>query len=388
MINNKSYIVRNILAAIAIAVIVSACSKETLKTDEPSDEKVRNVLTLTSEQQKAVGLELGALEFRNLSSTLKANGKLTLPAQNQANVSLAVGGIVKSIAVVEGAYVTAGQILAIIQNSDFIQLQQDFLQSKSQLAFLKAEYDRQKELQKDNINAVKTFQRAETDYRSQVVVYNSLKQKLSLYNTDAEKLTPEKISNTFPVVAPISGNIHTIVVNIGTYAEPNKQLFDIVDNRFLHIDLTVFEKDIPKIHEGQKIFFTGANHADHTHNGTIFSINKAFEAGQQAVIAHAEIHDVNEKLLSGMFVEARIILNDSSSQTLPESAVVSNGSDHYIFVQQSENEFRRVQVRLGTNDLGYVEVFPFEDINPKQKVVITGAYNMLSELTKAAAGAE
>ena len=144
-------------------------------------------------------------------------------------------GIVKNILVKEGAFVKQGQALATIENTEFIQMQQDFLQSKSQLEFLKAEFERQNELQKENINAAKIFQKAEADYKSQLTNFNSLKQKLSLYNVDANKLTPENISSSFKITAPISGNIHTISINMGTFAEPNKKLFDIVDNRFLHI---------------------------------------------------------------------------------------------------------------------------------------------------------
>ena len=125
------------------------------------------------------------------------------------------------------------------------------------------------------------------------------------------------------------------------------------------MNLSIFEKDISKILEGQKVLFTDANHTDLIHNAMIFSINKAFETGQQAVIAHAKILDVNETLLPGMFIEARIIINDSSAQSIQESAIVSNGNDHYIFVQREENVFKQVQVRIGASDLGFTEIFPY-----------------------------
>ena len=374
--------IKNKYIAIALTILLTSCGNKTVQKDEQHEEKTYTTISITTEQQKAIGLELAAIEKRNLKTTLKANGKLMLPPQNQAHVSLPVGGIVKSILISEGSAVTQGQTLATIQSSEFIQLQQDYLQSKTQLNFLNAEYERQKELQKENINAVKIFQKAEADYNSEITKFNALKQKLSLYNLNAEKLTAENISNAFTVAAPITGNIHTISINIGTFAEPNKQLFDIVDNRYLHIDLTIFEKDISKIHEGQSISFTDANHADHIHTAKIFSINKAFETGQQAVIAHAKIHDVNETLLPGMFIEARIIIKDSATLSVPNAAIVSNGNDHYVFIQQNENVYKQIQVRIGTNDLGFTEIFPFEEITTKQKVVTKGSYNLLSEFTK------
>lgn len=337
---------------------------------------------LSKEQQIAIGLQLGFMQKRNLETALKVNGKLMLPPQNQAQVSLPIGGIVKSILVTEGATVIQGQVLATIQNTEFIQLQQDYLQSSSNLIYLKAEFERQKALQQENINAGKTFQKAEVDYNYEVLNLNSLKEKLKLFNLDAEKLTVENISSTFNVVAPISGNIHTISINIGKFAEPNKELFDIVDNRFLHIDLTIFEKDISSIHEGQELTFTDANNPNHLHNAKIFSVNKAFEDGQQAIIAHAKIENVSETLLSGMFIEARININGSNTNALPNEAVVSNGNDHYIFVEHEANIFKQVPVRIGVADQSFTEVIPLEEIHQESKIVIAGAYYLLSELTK------
>ena len=165
-------------------------------------------------------------------------------------------------------------------------------------------------------------------------------------------------------------------------------MFDIVDNRFLHIDLTIFEKDISKIHEGQKITFTDANDPTHLHNATIFSINKAFEDNQQAVIAHAKIEDVTETLLSGMFIEARIGIDDSTAPALPTEAIVSNGNDHYIFAETKTNTFKQIQVRIGTTDQNFTEVIPIEEVSLQQKIVIKGAYYLLSELTKGEGGEE
>lgn len=378
------FILKNkFLTAITILFLASCGNKSTEnKTETTHEEEHHAEIKLSAEQIKAIGLQTGFIQMRNLKTSLKVNGKLMLPPQNQAQVSLPIGGIVKSILITEGAAVSQGQIIATIQNTEFIQLQQDYLQSSSQLSYLKAEFERQKELQKENINAGKTFQKAEADYQFEVSNFNSLKQKLKLYNVNAEKLTAENISSTFNVVAPIAGNIHTISINIGKFAEPNKALFDIVDNHYLHIDLTIFEKDISRINEGQKITFTDANDPNHLHNATIFSINKAFEDGQQAVIAHAKIENVTETLLSGMFIEARINIDNNTTQTLPTDAVVSNGNEHFIFVEHDPNTYKQVAVRVGTSDQGFIEIVPLEEITPQRKVVTEGAYYLLSELTK------
>ncbi|MBL0066287.1 MAG: efflux RND transporter periplasmic adaptor subunit [Bacteroidetes bacterium] len=382
--NKKKSIIKLHYLILIIAILLAACSspeQNAVTTNEHTTER-EGLIHLSPEQQKAIGLTTGEIIQRNLKTSLKVNGKLMLPPQNQAQVSLLVGGIVKDILVQEGALVNKGQVLATIENIDFIQIQQDYLQSKSTLVYLKAEFERQKELQKENINAGKTFQKAESDYIHELSNHNALKQKLSFYNTDANILNPDNIRSTFNVLAPIAGNIHTITINIGKFAEPNKELFDIVDNRYLHIDLTVFEKDISKIHEGQKLTFTDANDPGHLHNATIFSVNKAFEDDQQAVIAHAKIDHVSATLLPGMFIEARINIDSNTTATLPSIAIVNNGDEHYIFVETKSGEYKQVAIRMGASDQGWTEVIPLQTLDEKSRVVMTGAYYLLSELTK------
>lgn len=320
-----------VTAIIIVANIFSSCgNKATVEQNVHADSTHTEVseIKLTDEQIKAIGIELGTVSYRNLKSALKVNGKLELPPQNKAQVSVLVGGTVKEIPVTEGQFVNKGQTLATLVNSDFLQTQQEYFAAKANLSFTKAEYERQKELQKENINAAKTFQKAEADYLLQISNFNSLKEKLKLYNVNPDKLTAEGINASFNIIAPIAGYIKHTNLFIGKFAEPNVTQFEIVDNHFLHIDLTIYEQDVAKVHEGQQLTFSIINDPHHSHVATIFSINKAFEDNSQAVVAHAKIEDVDDNLLPGMFIEARIQVDDYKAMSLPDAAIVSNGDDH------------------------------------------------------------
>lgn len=381
---NKKFKISILSTAVIFTCVsfLSSCGSKEVSVEEHHDDSAATVVELTSDQQKAIGLVLDTISYRNLSTSLKVNGTLQLPPQNKAQVSVLAGGVVKSINIKEGELVNENQTLANIENLDFLQLQQDYLEAKSDLALKSSEYERQRELQKDNINAAKTFQQAESNYQSLLAKVNSLKLKLKLYNVDAEKLSSENISSSFRITAPISGHITHITISIGQYIDPNKMIFEIVDNRYLHLDLTIFEQDIHKIHEGQTLTFSDANDPTHIHTAEIFSINKAFENNQQAVIAHAKILHDTEKLLPGMFIQARININTENAATLPDEAIVSNGNEHYIFVEQEENHFRQVQVRTGAGDMGFTEITPLQEIKPGQKIIVKGSYYLFSQLTK------
>lgn len=335
-------------------------------------------IRLTDAQVKAIDLQTGELEQRNLRTSLKVNGKLVLPPQNQAQVSNLVGGIVRSIRVKDGDFVRAGQVMATLQNNEVVQWQQDYLENKSQLRFLEAEYIRQKSLRADSINSEKTLQQVENELGVARARQTGIRTRLQGVGIRVEGLTPETVRSEIGITAPIGGYIHHVNVTMGKYEDANAALFDIVDNRALHLDLTVFEKDVHKLAVGQKVLFTDANDPLHDHPATIYSLDKAFQDNQQAIIAHARITEQTETLLPGMYVEARIQVDKYQALALPDAAVVSSGDDHFIYLEKEPWVYRQVAVRTGASDMGYTEVVPLSDLPKGTRIVTKGAYYLLS----------
>jgi cobalt-zinc-cadmium efflux system membrane fusion protein len=374
-----------ILIVLIALTTFSSCKNqsEETKSEAPSAEtNATKEVNFTDAQIKAIGLELGTFESKNLTTTLKINGKLSLPPQHQAQVSILTGGVVKNILVQDGEFVNAGKTLATVINTDVIQLQQDYLENNANLQYLEKEYQRQKELRDDAINSGKTFQQSQRELQIAQAKKEALKSKLAQLGISAAGLSSKNIASSIAIKAPISGYIQHVNLSMGKFADANAVLFEIVDNRYLHLDLKVFEKDIHKIKMGQKIIFSDANDVSHTHSATIFAINRAFEPNEQAVLVHAKINETTETLLPGMYVEARVRINNDQTTALPSEAIVNNGDEHFIFVEKTKNTFQQIKVQTGASDMGYTEVKPIDEVSPNAKVVIKGAYYLLSELTK------
>ena len=126
----------SLLATIVVLVFAfSACSnhkegdghdhgtKEEPKKEEAHEEETPTIATLTEEQIKTVGIELGAIEQKELTATIRANGLLKVPNNNKANATSLYGGVIKTLKVQIGDYVRKGQVIATIANPQFIQLQ-------------------------------------------------------------------------------------------------------------------------------------------------------------------------------------------------------------------------------------------------------------------------
>lgn len=348
----------------------------------PDSSNAGTTVVLAPEQIKAIGLVTGTMEKRGLTTSLRANGRLVLPPDKSAEVSVLFAGLVREVPVRDGQHVAKGQPLATLESLELLQLQQDYLENGANLKALSADLKRQQDLHEERISATKTLERAQADLSMAQARQSAMAAKLRLFGIDPAALAPERISATFAVRAPIAGNVQRITITTGQNAEPNKPLFTIVDNSGLHIDLNVFEQDVARVRAGQQVVFGHAGEPVGRHTATVFAVNKAFESDQQAVLVHAKLDDNGEELLAGMYVDALIMTDSTSAWSLPDDAVVSNGDEHYIFVEHEPNTFVQTAVRTGASELGYTEVKPLAAVPHDARIVVKGAYYLLSELTK------
>ncbi|MBE99691.1 efflux RND transporter periplasmic adaptor subunit [Flavobacterium coralii] len=399
--------------------------EEKEKEKEGENSSAAKEVELNEAQFKAANIELGTFAQKNLSEVVNANGYTELPPQNQADVSVHVTGVVSRINVIEGQQVRKGQVLAIVESPEFARLQEAYITSKSNLEFLKLEFERQKTLSEENVNSKKVFQRTKADYETEKARFASLGKQLSLMNLSSSSAT-----GSMPLVAPISGSVTNINIKIGSNAEVGKPLLSIVDNSKLHVDLLVYEKDLGKVKPGQTVRFVLTNQDNTEIKGKVFNISQSFENDTKSVAVHAEILNPGTSLIPGMYVNALIDVGAKPVNALPADAVVRAEGREYIFIleeghkEESHDEkeghdhgdghnhddahdekeghshddghghedegnmfhFQRIEVKTGTSQLGFVQVTPLQEIPKDAKIVLKGAYYIQSHLIKSAGG--
>ncbi len=368
-----------IFIATSVALMMSCSAKKEERPADNNAKKQRDVVMLTNAQRQTADIALGKVEKKTLSGTLRVNGKLDVPPQNLVSVSAPFGGFLKSTDMLQGKPVKKGEMIATMQNPEYIQLQQDYLDSKSQLEFLRAEYHRQEDLAAENVNAKKSLQQAKAAYESKEATVNGLHAKLKMLNIDFSALDGGDISSTINLYSPISGFVTEVNFNIGSFVNPTDVLFKIVDATHVHAELTVFEKDIVKIRKGQKVRFTLAGDTKER-IATVYLIGREISP-DRTVRIHSHLDEEDADLLPGMYLTALIELQNNPVDALPDDAVVDYGGRHYIFVANGKDEFRQVEVKTGMRELGYTEVTLPDALDPvATDIVIRGAYSLLSKL--------
>ena len=233
-----------------------------------------DIVELRDDQIKLAGIQTGSVEMRSVSNTLKVNGIVSVAPQNQATVCMPLGGFIKSTTLLPGNAVNKGQTLAVIENQDFVDIQQNYLEAKNKLVFAEAEFKRHTDLYKDDVYSEKNVQQVTVEYKNLKALVKSLEQKLFLIGINPDQLNEDNISNTVNLVSPIKGFLKAVNVNIGKYVSPTDILFEIVNSDKLFLELTLFEKDADKVASGQKIKFF-INNETEVHEALISQTGKS-----------------------------------------------------------------------------------------------------------------
>lgn len=303
-----------------------------------------NEVLITERQMEGAGIELGAITRQQLSKVVKSFGEIALAPSDEATVSALIGGIMQDIRVIEGDFVQQGQVIARIVHPDIVDLQQNYLDARNQHEYLKSDYQRQKRLLEDSVNAQKTVQSARAAYQSNLARLQSLKKKLQLIHIDPETLTPKNIRDGYPVKAPISGHVAKVEINTGSHVTPQQSLFHITANEKAHIDLKVYEQDLSKVAPGQKLTFNLSNSpGSQPMEGEVMRKAKRFDPEQRTALVHASIKDRKDMLLPGMSVVAYIQTGSKKQNTLPEGAFVLDQGKDYIFLLKRKDQVRNSQ---------------------------------------------
>lgn len=381
----------------AVSVLLTGCKKESEVTEtkeataieKPDEHEDPNVAHFTEEQIKTVGIQMGSIESKELSNTIKVSGMLTVPNQNKAFVTPSYSGIVRSLYVQPGSYVSRGKVIATISNPDLIVMQQQLQQVNGQIRMAELEVTRAQQLYKGNAAPLKKFQQAQTDLATLRSQRSGLQKQLGSIGA------AQGYSSSLAVRAPISGTVSKVIAQIGSNVDMASPIAEIVSNAALHLDIYVYEKDLGKVQPGQTIHFTLTNSPGKEYDAKITSIGTAFEGESKTVPVHAQVVGDRVALIDGMNVTAVISLDNQTAAAVPTEAIVNDKGQDFIFIMQNKDDkegdnkktveekeisFEKIPVAKGVTDLGYTQITPLKPMPPNAKIVTKNAFFILAKL--------
>lgn len=405
---------------VLIAFALFSCGEATINTKNGTEKNPvaekhenENTATLTASQIKSIGIEMGRIEQKQLTASLKANGTLRVPNQNKASINSIYNGIVKSLLVQPGDIVQKGQVIATVANPDFIVAQEEYLGIGSKITLAEQEYNRQKELNEGNAGALKNLQAATATLNSLQSRKAALEQQISLMGIHPSAVTNGKLISVLSLRSPIGGIVSNVGVKMGSYVDVSTIVAEVVDNSQLHLDLFIYEKDLPKLRENQSIHFTVTNNPGKEYDAEIYSLGSTFEDESKAVSVHARVKGNKTGLIDGMSITALISLDKITTPAVADDAIVTSQGQDYIFVVTNLNNkdehihegkemaddkndrhdhstvkaadgstivFEKTPVVRGTSDVGYTQITLLKDVPADARIVTKGAFFVMAKL--------
>lgn len=370
------------IMTLALIILLAGCNSDKPVEEKPTVQTDGNIVTLTPAQLKNAGLATGKLEQRSVSSVLKVNGKIDVPPQNMVSISVPLGGYLKSTRLLAGMHVTKGQPIAVMEDQQYIQLQQDYLTAKAQFSFYESEYQRQKELNQSKASSDKVYEQAKATYQTQNILIRSLEEKLKLIGLNPGRISFTNISRSINIYSPINGYVSAVNVNTGKYVNPSDVLFELVNPTDIHLALSVFEKDLDKLFIGQKLMAYTNSQPEKKYPCEIILISKNLTDNRTAEV-HCHFEAYDKTLLPGMFMNADIEIKSNNVTTLPNEALVRYENKQYVFIATGGSQFEMIEVEAGDSENGFTAITIDKKLS-NETFVIKGAYNLLMKMKNTA----
>tara|TARA_R110002051_G_scaffold15064_2_gene47623 strand:+ start:18333 stop:19478 length:1146 start_codon:yes stop_codon:yes gene_type:complete len=368
-----------------VFTIWSCGNKEKLIDDNKTQEITfqNNRIKVLESQFTQSQMEIDSLKEMPFPTIIKANGIIDVPPENKAIVSAIMGGYIKTTPLLVGDAVKKGQLLVTLENPEFVTIQQQYMEINGQLSYLKAEFERQKTLIAEQISSQKNYLKAESEYKTALAKFNGLRKQLEMLHIAPSNVESGKITSVVSIYAPISGSITKVNVVKGAYVSPASSILEIIDNDHIHLELSVFEKDIMKVKKEQKIEFKIPEASSKKFKAEVHLVGTTIDKNR-TIKVHGHMENESENnFLTGMFVDASIITSSKLEKALPNEAIITIDDTSYVLVLDKKQidsfHFMQKEVNIGESYNGYTQINNISQFKPDSQFLTKGIFNLLGE---------
>jgi cobalt-zinc-cadmium efflux system membrane fusion protein len=373
---------KNILPALFMAVLSVSCSSgDHERSPEQGMRPVEGQVILTAAQEALADIHTAKLRKQLISDVIECNGTIEANPNEHALVSAPMKGYAKQIRVHVGDYVQRGKVLAILTHPDYIDLQQEFLETKSQYEYFREDFKRQGELSMEQAASIKTMQQAQNEFRKTEARLFALQQHLRFLGIDPDSLHVENMHTDIYLVSPVSGYVSDVNISLGMLCTEEIPVFQIIGNVHPLLHLKVFEKDAPYITPGQQIQFSMVSNPTQIFHASLKAATKSID-NTNTINLHADIENKHGQLMPGMFVKARILVRSDSVYAINSDAIIRSGDRSFIFEKTDSLIYMIHEITPGRSMNGATEIIALSENLRRSELVVQGAYYLNAELQK------
>ena len=341
-----------------------------------------NSVILSEAETQAVNIKTVVVSRQAISSELSAMGKVLANQYKKAIVSYPFSARIAQIDAKIGEHVKKGQKLLVLQSEEVGEAIAIFYTADADFELARVNMERSQKLFKKGVGAKKNYLASEAALKGAEAKLNAAEKKLHVlgFTENEIKLIVEthQVNPVISLYAPISGKIVKSNLILGDMVDETTELMTIMDPSLLWVDAEIYEKDIAKIHIGQRVRIRVPAYKEETFTGRVSYIGDMLNEGSRTITVRTEVKNKQNKLKPGMFADLIISLDQSNEVTVvPESAILADKGQQLIFVISNGQYIPHI-VKTGTKAAGFVEIV--SGIQEGDTVVTVGNYSLKSKL--------
>ena len=352
-------------------------------------------------QNSAIEIEI--VSPQSIAGVIPATGKILAPENSVAVIGPVNQGRIVRLYAGQGTRVRKGQKLADLESADIDQAEADYLKaladyenalrsSAAEIKLAQQSYDRNKQLYEQKITAGKNLQSAEHDLevakaagensvngtKAALVAARRKLLILGLNDATIDALAKKTdLAATFSLNSPISGIVVERNATVGASVGTDANLFKIIDLSRVWVDANVFEKDLPRVRNGQEVRLTVTAFPGSTFSGKVILINSVVDPETRTVKVRTEVANPDGRLKPDMFANVQIVTDlNRAAISIPQSAVLNDEGKSIVFVA-ANNGCQKRQVQAGIQNNDRVEIV--DGLTAGDKVVVKGNYLLLEQ---------
>jgi cobalt-zinc-cadmium efflux system membrane fusion protein len=235
-------------------------------------------------------------------------GNLVIPSADIVLITPRSAGFLKSVSFPTGSYVKKGTVLAQVENIEFLKMQQQYLEAKSELFYFGEDLKRQGGLAIENATSVKKMQQAQRDYQTSEIRFRSLQKQLALIGFNTDSLDVDHLSSEIALLSPVSGYIDKITVHPGNQIAAGETILVIVRKYEPVIAFEMPESFYSNLKTGNQIEFFFPGDSLILYKARLSFIYRQADATSHQIKAWAIPLESSSHFIPGMQVKLRLPL--------------------------------------------------------------------------------
>ena len=359
-------------AAMAAVLALAGCGEKPAPVAPPAP-KFENGEVVFPEGSRQIAAFTMEQAVPGGTQVVELTGRIVWDEDRTVRIYPPMGGRVQRILARPGDAVKPGQVLAVLASPEFGQAQAEARRAQTDLALAEKNLVRMRELHGAGVVARKDLNATEADHARAESESARALGRARLYGS------AESVDQSLALRSPVGGVLVERNINPGqelrTDAQSGPAMFVVTDPARLWVVLDANERDLPVLKAGQKVKLTAGAWPGESFAATVQTVSDFIDPATRTVKVRCSVDNAGRKLKGEMYVRAEIDGRGAPGLQVPSKSVFLFNDRYFVFVQSGVGRFRMVEVKVGAEHGGKIDVM--SGLRAGQPVVVEGSLFLL-----------